>query len=101
MKHFHSVFTNIRHATIDQEDDLVKLIHELHKEMIYFSDHRFSSSNQIKDLFANDDRILKTSIEKFNRKLKHFIHSFVFNAKKNENVHCELIELLKDENLND
>jgi hypothetical protein len=35
MKHFHHVFTNIRHATIDQEDDLVKLIHELHKKMIY------------------------------------------------------------------
>jgi hypothetical protein len=26
MKHFHHVFTNIRHATIDQEDDLVKLV---------------------------------------------------------------------------
>jgi hypothetical protein len=101
MKHFHRVFTNIRYATIDQEDDLVKLTHELHKEMIYFSDRRLSSSNQVKDLFANDDRILRTSIEKFNRKLKHFIHSLVFNAKKNENVHCELIELLKDENLND
>ncbi len=101
MKHFHHVFTNIRHTTIDQKDDLVKLTHELHKEMIYFSNYRLSSSNQVKDLFANDDRILKASIEKFNRKLKHFIHSLVFNAKKNENVHCELTKLLKDENLND
>jgi hypothetical protein len=101
MKHFHRVFTNIRHATIDQKDDLVKFIHELHKEMIYSSDHRLFSSNQIKDLFANNDRILRTSIEKFNRKLKHFIHSFAFSAKKNEDVHCELIELLKDESLND
>ncbi len=101
MKHFYRVFTNIRYATIDQEDDLVKLIHELHKKMIYFSNRRLFSSNQVKDLFANDDRILKTSIEKFNRKLKHFIHSFAFNAKKNENVHCELTKLLKDENLND
>ncbi len=100
MKHFHRVFTNIRHATIDQEDDLVKLIHELHKKMIYFSNHRLFSSNQIKNLFANDDRILRTSIEKFNRKLKHFIHSLAFNA-KNEDVHCELIELLRNESLND
>ncbi len=101
MKHFHHVFTNIRYATIDQEDNLVKLIHELHKEMIYFSNRRLSSSNQVKDLFANDDRVLKASIEKFNRKLKHVIHSFAFNAKKNENVHCELTKLLKNENLND
>jgi hypothetical protein len=101
MKHFYHVFTNIRHAMIDQKDDLVKLIHELRKEMIYFSSRRLFSSNQVKDLFANDDRILKTSIEKFNRKLKHFIHSFAFNAKENENVHCELTKLLKDENLND
>jgi hypothetical protein len=101
MKHFHRVFTNIRHATIDQEDDLVKFTHELHKKMIYSSNRRLSSSNQVKDLFANDDRILRTSIEKFNRKLKHFIHSLAFNAKKNENVHCELIELLKNESLND
>ncbi len=101
MKHFHHVFTNIRHATIDQEDDLVKLTYELHKEMIYSSNRRFFFSNQVKNLFANDDRILKTSIEKFNRKLKHFIHSLAFNAKKNEDVHCELTKLLKDENLND
>ncbi len=101
MKRFYHVFTNIRHATIDQENDLVKLSHELHKEMIYFSNRRLSFSNQVKDLFANDDRVLKTSIEKFNRKLKHFIHSLVFNAKKNENVHCELTKLLKNENLND
>jgi hypothetical protein len=101
MKHFHHVFTNIRHATIDQEDDLVKLTYELHKEMIYFSDRRLLSSNQVKNLFANDDRVLRTSIEKFNRKLKHFIHSLAFNAKKNEDVHCELTKLLKDENLND
>ncbi len=101
MKYFHRVFTNIRHATIDQEDDLVKLIRELHKEMIYSSNRQFSFLNQIKNLFANDDRVLRTSIKKFNRKLKHFIHSLVFNAKKNENVHCELTKLLKDENLND
>jgi hypothetical protein len=101
IKHFHHVFTNIRHATINQKNDLVKLIHELHKEMIYFSNRQFFFSNQVKDLFANDDRILRTSIEKFNRKLKHFIHSFTFNAKKNENVHCELTKLLKDENLNE
>jgi hypothetical protein len=101
MKHFHHVFTNIRHATIDQKNDLVKLIHELHKKMIYSSNRRLSSSNQVKDLFANDDRVLKTSIKKFNRKLKHFIHSFAFNVKKNENVHCELTKLLKNENLND
>jgi hypothetical protein len=101
MKHFHHVFTNIRHATIDQKDDLVKLTHELHKEMIYFLNRRLSSSNQIKNLFANDDRVLRTSIKKFNRKLKYFIHSFVFNTKKNENVHNELTKLLKDENLND
>ncbi len=101
MKRFHHVFTNIRYATIDQEDDLVKLTHELHKEMIYFSNRRFSLSNQVKDLFANDDQVLRASIEKFNRKLKHFIHSLAFNAKKNENVHCELTKLLKDENLND
>jgi hypothetical protein len=101
MKHFHRVFTNIRHATIDQEDDFVKFIHELYKEMIYSSNRWFSSSNQVKDLFANDDRILRTSTEKFNRKLKHFIHSLVFNAKKNEDVYCELTKLLKDENLND
>jgi hypothetical protein len=69
--------------------------------MIYFSNRRLFSSNQVKDLFANDDRVLKTSIEKFNRKLKHFIYSFAFNAKKNENVHCELTKLLKNENLND
>jgi hypothetical protein len=43
---------------------------------------------------------LRTSIEKFNRKLKHFIHSLAFNA-KNEDVHCELIELLRNESLND
>ncbi len=101
MKHFHRVFTNIRYATIDQEDDLVKLIHELHKEMIYSSNRRLSFSNQVKDLFANDDRVLKTSIEKFNRKLKHFMHSLAFNAKKNEDVHCELTELLRNESLND
>jgi hypothetical protein len=101
MKHFHHVFTNIRHATINQEDDFIKLTHELHKEMIYFSNRRFFSSNQIKNLFANDDRVLKTSIKKFNRKLKHFIHSLAFNAKKNEDVRCELTKLLKDENLND
>jgi hypothetical protein len=101
MRHFHYVFTNIRYTTIDQENDLVKLIHELHKKMLYFSNRRLSFSNQIKDLFANDDRVLKASIEKFNRKLKHFIHSLAFNAKKNENVHCELTKLLKDENLND
>ncbi len=100
MKHFHRVFTNIRHATINQEDDLVKFIHELHKKMIYFSNRRFSSSNQVKDLFTNDDRVLRTSIEKFNRKLKHSIHSLAFNAKKNENVHCKLTKLLKDENMN-
>jgi hypothetical protein len=69
--------------------------------MIYSLNRRLSSSNQVKDLFANDDRVLKTSIEKFNCKLKHFIHSFAFSAKKNENVHCELTKLLKDENLND
>jgi hypothetical protein len=69
--------------------------------MIYFSNRRFSFSNQVKDLFANDDRILRMSIEKFNRKLKHFIHSLAFNAKKNENVYYELTKLLKDENLND
>jgi hypothetical protein len=101
MKHFHHVFTNIRYATIDQENDLVKLIHELHKEMIYFSNRRLFSSNQVKDLFANDDRVLRALIEKFNRKLKHFIHSLAFSVKKNENVHCELTKLLKDENLND
>jgi hypothetical protein len=101
IKHFHHVFTNIRHATIDQENDLVKLIHKLHKEIIYFSNRWLFFSNQVKDLFANDDRILKTSIKKFNRKLKHFIHSFVFNAKKNESVYCELTKLLKNENLND
>ncbi len=101
MKHFNHDFTNIRYKTIDQENDLVKLIHELHKKMIYFSNRRLSFSNQVKDLFVNDDRVLRTSIEKFNRKLKHFIHSLAFNAKKNENVHCELTKLLKDENLND
>jgi uncharacterized membrane protein YheB (UPF0754 family) len=101
MKHFHYVFTNIRYAMINQENDLVKLIHELHKEIIYSSNRRLFSSNQVKDLFANDDRILRTSIEKFNCKLKHFIHSFVSNAKKNENLHCELTKLLKNENLND
>jgi hypothetical protein len=101
MKHFHHVFMNIRHATIDQEDDLIKLTDELHKEMIYFSNRWLFFSNQIKDLFANDDRVLRASIEKFNRKLKHFIHSLVFNAKKNEDVYCELTKLLKDENLND
>jgi hypothetical protein len=69
--------------------------------MIYSSNRRFSFSNQIKNLFANDNRVLKASIEKFNRKLKHFIHSLAFNAKKNENVYCELTKLLKDENLND
>ncbi len=100
MKHFHHVFTNIRHATINQKDDFVKFIHKLHKEMIYFSNRRFSFSNQVKDLFANDDRVLKTLIKKFNRKLKHFIHSLAFNAKKNENVYCKLTKLLKNENLN-
>ncbi len=69
--------------------------------MIYSSNRRLFFSNQVKNLFANDDRILKTSIKKFNRKLKHFIHSLVFNAKKNEDVHCELTKLLKDEHLND
>ncbi len=101
MKHFHHVFTNIRRAMIDQKDDFVKLTHELHKEMIYFSNRRLSSSNQVKDLFANDDRVLRALIKKFNRKLKHFIHSLAFNAKKNEDVHCELTKLLRDENLDD
>ncbi len=59
MKHFHHVFTNIRHATIDQKNDLVKFTHELHKKMIYFSNRRFSFLNQVKNLFANDDRIVR------------------------------------------
>ncbi len=92
---------NIEHAIVDQKDDLVKLDHELHEEMIYFFDRRLSFSNQVKDLFANDDRVLRTSIEKFNRKLKHFIHSIAFNAKEDDDVHCELTKLLKNENLDD
>jgi hypothetical protein len=55
MKYLHRVFTNIRHAMIDQKDDLVKLTHELHKEMIYFSNRRLFFSNQIKNLSPNDD----------------------------------------------
>jgi hypothetical protein len=68
MKRFHDVRVNIKHSMIDEINDIIKLTQELRKEMIYRETRRISLTNQVKNLFLLDDKAMRNSIEKFNKK---------------------------------
>jgi hypothetical protein len=68
MKRFHDVRVNIKHTMISEINDILKLTQKLRKEMIYRETRRISLTNQVKNLYLLDDKIMKNSIEKFNKK---------------------------------
>ncbi len=68
MKRFHNVRVNIKHSVIDEFSDIMKLTSELRKKMIYCETRRVSLTNQAKNLFLLDDKILKAFVRKFNTK---------------------------------
>jgi hypothetical protein len=68
MKRFHDVRVNIKHSMINEINDILKLTQKLRKEMIYRETRRISLTNQVKSLFFLDDKTMKNSIKKFNKK---------------------------------
>jgi hypothetical protein len=68
MKRFYDVRINIKHSMINEFNDIIKLTQKLRKKMIYRETRRIFLTNQAKNLFFLDDKIMKNSIEKFNKK---------------------------------
>jgi hypothetical protein len=68
MKRFYDVQINIKHLMINEFNDIMKLAQKLHKKMIYHETRRVSLMNQAKNLFFLDDKTMRLSIKKFNKK---------------------------------
>ena len=107
MKQFHEIRVNVKHFTINQKKNIVKLAHELRNEMKIRVDRRMTETNKMKNLFAIDSKKLNESIRKFNRKWKK--NEFIQNIETNqiddfdddENVDSDMLNLFIDENLNE
>jgi hypothetical protein len=56
---------------INEINIILKLTQKLRKEMIYRAARRIFLTNQIKNLFLFDDKIMKNSIEKFNIEIEN------------------------------
>jgi hypothetical protein len=68
MKRFYDVRVNIKHSMINEFNEIIKLTQKLRKEMIYRETRRIFLTNQVKNLFFLDDKIMKNFVEKFNKK---------------------------------
>lgn len=69
MERFHGVRrVNVKHSSVSQEVDLVKLAYELSSEMSRRVNRRIPTTDQAQDLFAVDGAALLAGISKFNRK---------------------------------
>jgi hypothetical protein len=95
MKRFHDVRVNIKHSMISEINDILKLTQKLRKEMIYRETRRISLTNQVKNLFLLDDKIMKNSIEKFNKKWIEIENS---NATDDdEKLHCDMTNIYSND----
>jgi hypothetical protein len=97
MKRFHDVRVNAKHAVVKQEDDLIKLTHELYKEMKYNPNRQVPSIDQARDLFVCGAQALAGSIQKFNHKFRNNVSVNV--SAEEEILDCELMDLFRDEEL--
>jgi hypothetical protein len=95
MKRFHNVRVNIKHLMIDEFNDIMKLTIELRKKMIYRETRRISSTNQAKNLFVFDDKILKIFVDKFKTKWIEIDNSNVIDEK----LHCDLTNIFANDAL--
>ena len=68
MERFHGVRVNIKHSSVSQEGDLVKLAYELSSEMRHRVNRRIPTADQAQDLFTEGSAALSAGVSKFNRK---------------------------------
>jgi hypothetical protein len=95
MKRFHDVQVNIKHSMINEFNDIINLTQKLRKKMIYRETRRISLTNQAKNLFFLDDKIMKNSIEKFNKKWIEIENS---NATDDdEKLHCDMTNIYSND----
>jgi predicted site-specific integrase-resolvase len=80
---------------INKFKDIIKLTQELRKKMIYRETRRISLTNQAKNLFFFDDKIMRNSIEKFNKKWIEIENS---NATDDdEELHCDMTNIYSND----
>jgi hypothetical protein len=96
MKRFHDVRVNIKHSMINEFNDIIKLTQKLRKKMIYHETRRISLTNQAKNLFLFDDKIMKIFVEKFNKKWIEIENSNTIDD--DEKLHCDMTNLYSNEN---
>jgi hypothetical protein len=96
MKRFHDVRVNIKHLMINEFNDIIKLTPKLRKEMIYRETRRISLTNQAKNLFLLDDKIMRIFVEKFNKKWIEIENSNTTDD--DEKLHCDMMNLYSNEN---
>jgi hypothetical protein len=95
MKRFHDVRVNIKHSMINKINDIIKLTQKLRKKMIYRETRRISLTNQVKNLFLFDDKIMKNSIEKFNKKWIEIENSNAIND--DEKLHYDMTNIYSND----
>jgi hypothetical protein len=95
MKRFHDVRVNIKHLIINEINDIIKLTQKLRKKMIYRETSRIFLTNQVKNLFFLDDKIMKNSIEKFNKKWIEIENSNTIDD--DEKLHCDMINIYSND----
>jgi hypothetical protein len=96
MKRFHDVRFNIKHSMINEFNDIIKLTQKLRKKMIYRETRRVSLTNQAKNLFFLDDKIMKIFVEKFNKKWIEIENSNTIDD--DEKLHCDMTNFYSNEN---
>jgi hypothetical protein len=96
MKRFHDVRVNIKHSMINEFNDIIKLTQKLRKEIIYHETRRISLTNQAKNLFLFDDKIMKIFAEKFNKKWIEIENSNTIDD--DEKLHCDMTNFYSNEN---
>jgi hypothetical protein len=95
MKRFHDVRVNIKHSMINEFNDIIKLTQKLRKKMIYRETRRISLTNQAKNLFFLDNKIMKNSIEKFNKKWIEIENSNAIDD--DEKLHCDMTNIYSND----
>jgi hypothetical protein len=96
IKRFHNVRVNIKHSMINEFNDIIKLTQKLRKEMIYHKTRRISLTNQAKNLFLLDDKIMKIFVKKFHKKWIEIENSNTIYD--DEKLHCDMTNFYSNKN---
>jgi hypothetical protein len=81
---------------INEFNDIIKLTQELRKKLIYHETHQIFLTNQAKNLFFLDNKIMKIFVEKFNKKWIEIENSNMIDD--DEKLHYDMTNFYSNEN---